>query len=141
MGNFHTEPAEKQEATAPSTGMGHLQGDTQKGTPRRGHPKGDTQKGTPRRGHSKRDTQKGVVPKMLPPQLREHPWVTGMLSRGGQSWLFRLRWQPAPALWLAGQTGDKVAHTRLVPQLGKGLGGCGAGHLQGDGARRGLWLL
>lgn len=65
MGNFHTEPVGKQEAAAPSTGMGHLQGDTQKGTPKR-----DTQKGTPRRGHSKRDTQKGVVPKMLPPAPR-----------------------------------------------------------------------
>lgn len=136
MGNFHTEPAGKQEAAAPSTGMGHLQGDTQKGTPKRGHPQGDTQKGTLKKGHPE-----GSGPQNAAPQLREHPWVTGMLSRGGQSQLFRLRWQPAPALWLAGQTGDKVAHTRLVPQLGKGLGGCGAGHLQGDGARRGLWLL
>lgn len=58
MGKFHTEPAGKREAAALSTGMGHLQGDAQKGSPKRGHPERDNQKGT---------TQKGTVPKMLPP--------------------------------------------------------------------------
>lgn len=57
MGNFHTEPAGKQEAAAPSTGMGHLQGDTQKGTPKR-----DTQKGTFKKGHPEGSGPQNAAP-------------------------------------------------------------------------------